>query len=170
MKNLKFFALAIAIIGFSSTSFAVSNVYATIKANIVTQIVIEKNEDLKFGNIAPSATVAGTVTLSTDGTRTNSGASLSTVAGTVSAAQFTVTAFAGSRYALTLPANGAVKLTGPGTAMSLTAFTSTAVSGTLGDIPSGGSQVINVGATLNIGVNQAPGAYTASFNVTVAYN
>jgi hypothetical protein len=32
-----------------------------------------------------------------------------------------------------------------------------------------GSDVIFIGGTLNVGVNQSPGAYTGSFNVTVDY-
>ena len=44
-------------------------------------------------------------------------------------------------------------------------------------IPSGagqldalGNQTLTIGATLNVGANQAPGDYSGSFSVTVAYN
>ncbi len=171
MKNLKFFTLAIAIVGFSATSFAQTNptvsATASAGATIITPIAIAKNVDLNFGNVAPSATVVGTVTLSTAGTRTNSGASLPTAAGTVTAAKFTVTGSGTSTFTITLPADNVVKLTGAGTAMNLTGFNHDAG---VTPVLVGGTKSFQVGATLNVGINQTAGAYAATFPVTVNYN
>ncbi len=174
MKNLKFFTLAIAIVGFSATSFAQTNptvsTTASAGATIIKPIAIAKNTDMNFGNVAPSSTLAGTVTLSTAGTRTNSGASLPTVAGTVAAAQFTVTGEGTSAFTISMPADNAIKLVGPGgsTVMNLTGFTNDAGGATSALVA--GSKIIKVGATLNVGIAQAAGAYTADFAVTVNYN
>ena len=172
MKNLKFITLAIAILGFTSISFAQTNptvsATAAAGANIIAPIAITKNVDMNFGNIAPSATVAGTVTLATNGTRTNSGASLPAVEGTVAAAQFTVTGEGDSAFTISMPADNAIKLVGAGTDMNLTGFTNDAGGATSALIT--GTKVINVGATLHVGQSQAAGAYTANFAVTVNYN
>ncbi|WP_373861577.1 DUF4402 domain-containing protein [Burkholderia multivorans] len=47
----------------------------------------------------------------------------------------------------------------------------TAGAGTLGGTAgTAGTQTVYVGGTLNVAGNQAPGAYSGTFNVTVAYN
>jgi hypothetical protein len=50
--------------------------------------------------------------------------------------------------------------------MALNSFASSPPTGTLSG---GGSQLIQVGATLTVGSSQAPGNYSGSFNVTVNY-
>jgi hypothetical protein len=60
-----------------------------------------------------------------------------------------------------------IKLTGAGVLMNLTDFVHDA-----GIAPAlvGGTNTFQVGATLNVGINQAAGVYTATFPVTVNYN
>ncbi len=174
MKNLKFFTLAIAILGFSATSFAQTNptveASASTSARIIIPISIVKNVDLNFGNIAPSATDLGTVVLSpaSSTVRTNDKVSLPTVAGTVAAAKFTVTGEGTSAFNISLPSS--ITLTGDISGnMTVDHFLSSA-----GDTPAliDGTMVFYVGATLNVGANQAKGLYTNTldFIVKVNYN
>lgn len=167
MKQIsKFFALAIVMVAFTANTFAQVNAPTTASATIVAPIAITKLTDMNFGNVYVSATLAGTVILAPAGTRTvTGGAGLPGVAGTVSAATFTVTGTAGATYAITLPAS--VTLNGPAT-MTVDVFTSTPL--TTG-LLTGGTQNLQVGATLNVAAAQLTGLYTsANFNVTVNYN
>ena len=162
-------------IAFSTTASAQVTASAPTSATIVAPIAIAKTTDMNFGNVAVSAT-AGTVVLKTDNTRTfTGGVTLPATAGTVAAAQFTVTGEGAYTYAITLPdpTTGALTITNTvGTlaeTMTVGTFTSTP-SGT-GALTSG-TQIVNVGATLNVGASQVAGLYknTTGFAVTVNYN
>lgn len=130
---------------------------------IADPIAITKTADLAFGTVVPSA-AAGTVTVGTANDRTVAGG-VSALGGTVTSAAYTVTGYGNSTYAITLPAS--VSLSGPGTAMTASSFVSS-VGGSAS--LSGGSGGFTVGATLSVGANQAAGAYSGTFDVTVAYN
>jgi hypothetical protein len=116
-------------------------------------------QDLSFGDIAGS-TFGGTVTLGVNGSRTPYGVlAISTMPGQL--ASFNIDTDRNCR--LSLPANGDVSLTGPGQAtMSVTGFNST-----LSDTFNTPQTSVHVGATLNVGGNQAPGTYIGSFTVTL---
>ena len=169
MKNLKVITLAIAILGFSAASFAQAQTLsatANATANIITPLVIAKTVDLAFGNIAAGA--GGTVTLATDGTRSNSGTVLPILTGDVKAAEFEVTGETDAAFTITLP--GSATLNGPSSStMIVNAFSSSVpLSSTLNE--TGGKKTFQVGATLNVAASQTAGEYTGSFAVTVAYN
>lgn len=167
--TIKILAVLVAMVGFSAASYAQSAT-ATAAATIITPITITFGQNMNFGNIAVSSTLGGTVVLAPNGTRTPSdGVSLSSAnPGTVTAASFTVSGASGYTYSITLPGDSAVKVVKGSDEMTVTNFTSTpSGTGTL----TGGSQVLNIGATLNVSAGQAIGAYTSSnFTVTVAYN
>lgn len=174
MKNLKFFTLAIAILGFTATSFAQNplgnpqvSATATANANIITPLTIENNRELNFGNIVSGA--EGTVTIaSTDaGERSQTGGAQfpTTVLGTISSAKFTVSGFAGAAYGITMPVDDAIVLKNGSNEMKLKEFTNNAKK-----VLTGGFEVFYVGATLQVGAAQAAGAYTASFDIKVNYN
>jgi len=163
--TIKIFSLAIAIIGFSATSFAQVHATATASGTIVTPIAISKTVDMNFGNVAVSSS-AGTVVLAAAGTRSaTGGVTLPATSGTVAAAQFTVTGESGYTYSVTLPASNTVKFG------SNTMTVNTFVSNTTGKL-TGGTEILKVGATLNVGASQAAGTYIseAPFTVTVNYN
>lgn len=150
---------------FTFSTFAQSAT-ATATAVIVTPISITQvpGANMNFGNIIADAD-GGTVLLVPAGTRTLTGLTSPSIAGTVTAASFTVTGLSGATYAITLPAshtisNGAVNMT-------VDSFTHNAT-GTL----TGGTETFGVGATLHVGAAQATGTYTnaAGFTVTVNYN
>src|SRR5579871_264943 len=108
MKNIiKSIAIAsVAVIGFSTSSFAQATATASASANIITPISIVKTVDMNFGNVAVSGSTAGTVVLVPAGTRSaTGGVTLPATTGTVSAASFTVSGQASYTYAITLPAS-----------------------------------------------------------------
>lgn len=137
---------------------------ATASATIVTPITISSDRNLSFGNVIAAAT-AGTVQLSPAGVRTATTVTLPATTGTVSSARFTITGMTGMAYTVTVPASLSIN-DGSGNSMTVNGFTHTAT-GTL----TATTEVFTVGATLQVGANQAAGSYgPASFNVTVAYN
>jgi hypothetical protein len=170
MKNInKFFAIAIAILGFSAASYAQVTATASTSATIITPIAITKSVDMDFGSVAVSPTIAGTVLLSPAGLRTaGGGVTLPVVTLPVTAAKFTVTGLAGSTYSITLP--GTITLSdGASHTMTVGTFTSTPTpTGSL----TGGSEDIFVGGTLNVAAGQTAGTYTnnSDLAVTVNYN
>ena len=161
--------ISLSILGFmfSSSVFAQATATANASATIVTPISIAKNTDMNFGNIATDGSV-GTVVLSPASGRTfTGGVTLPAVTGTVTAASFTVSGSGSYTYAITLPST--LTITSGADSMIVDDFTSTpATTGTL----SSGSEIITVGATLNLVASQAEGTYTSAtpFAVTVNYN
>jgi hypothetical protein len=170
MKNLnKLFALAILVLAFNTSVFAQVTATATASATIITPISIVKTADLVFGNVAINSSL-GTVVINPAGSRSaTGGVTLPATAGTVSAASFTVSGEAGYTFSITLP-SGATSIDDDAShTMTVDNWVSDPTStATL----SGGTSTVNVGATLNIGANQAAGVYTSDtpFNVTVNYN
>ena len=169
---IKTFAIAIVILGFSAISFAQVTATATATGNIVAPIAILKTGDLNFGNVATSV-AAGSVILDPAGARTKTGGvTLPAVTGTVTAAHFDITGTANYTYSIKLPVSTVV--TNGGNSMTVNDFTSTPTVATGGNLGLGGAQTIDVGATLVVGANQAPGNYTTitadDFPVTVNYN
>lgn len=165
------FLIVAALIGFSMSTSAQATGSATATGTIVTPISIVKVDDMNFGNVAVSATTAGTVVMTpAGGTSTTGGVTLPATAGTVSAASFTVSGEGTYTYAITLPATDyTITHTIDASTMAVNTFTSTPTgTGAL----TAGSQTLNVGATLNVDAGQSAGTYTnaTGFDVTVNYN
>ena len=171
MKNLiKTIVTAAVVLGCTSSSFAQATATASASANIITPISIAKTVDMNFGNVAVSATIAGTAILAPDGTRTTGGGggvTLPATTGTVSAASFTVSGQASYTYAITLPSTATTISSGSNT-MSVNAFTSSPSA--TGLLSSGGTQTLTVGATLNVAFAQPSGTYTNATGVPVTVN
>jgi Domain of unknown function (DUF4402) len=150
-----------------------STANANATATIITPIAIAKTSDLGFGKLAVGAT-GGTVAVSaadvvTIGGTGNTISQPAANTGNPAAAVFAVTGEAAFTYAITLPADGTVTLSDGAThTMAVNGFVSNPSA--TGTLSGGGSQTLKVGATLTVGNNQTPGAYTGSFSVTVAYN
>ena len=139
-------------------------------ASIVQPINLLKVRDLSFGNIAAGET-SGTVVLAPTaaGIRSASGGvTLPAWSGTVQSAKFIVSGVDGYTYSIILP-SASITLSDGTHSMTIDNFTS---------IPSGsglftpGSQIIYVGATLNVNANQEEGDYesTEDIEITVNYN
>ena len=171
MKNFsKVLAIAVIALGLSNSSFAQATATASATATIITPITIIKTADMNFGNVAVSATTAGTAVLAPAGTRTTGGAggvTLPATTGTVSAASFTVSGQGGYTYAITLPTS-CVITDGASHNMTVNAFTSSPSA--TGTLSVGGTETLNVGATLNVTAGQASGLYTNATGVPVTVN
>ena len=141
---------------------------ATGSVTVLTPIAIANVANLNFGSVAVSET-GGKVILTPSSLRSISGGlTYPSVAGNVSAASFKVTGFGSAIYSILLPTSLSIS-DGAGHSMAINAFTSTpSGTGTLSE----GTQIINVGATLNVGASQVAGDYTNSigFPVVVNYN
>ena len=170
MKNIsKVLAIAVIALGLSNSSFAQATATASATATIITPITIVKTADMNFGNVAVSATLAGTVVLAPAGTRSTGGAggvTLPASVGTVTAASFTVSGQGGYTYAITLPTSKT--LTSGANTMTVDNFSSNPA--TTGTLSGAGSQTLTVGATLNVTAGQAAGVYTNATGVPVTVN
>ena len=168
---IKQLVLSFTLIAFSVNLFSQSTASANASATIVAPIAISNIDDMNFGNVA--VINAGTVILAPNSSRTaTGGVTLPNVTGTVSAASFQVSGEGNYTYSITLPSTDYIvtRVSGSET-MAVNTFTSTptvAAGGQLND----GTQVLNVGATLNVATGQVPGVYTGAsgFDVTVNYN
>ncbi len=167
--SIKLSVIAILLLACGVTANAQSSATATATATIVTPITITKTTDMNFGNVAVQTGTGGTVVMTPAGVRSaTSGVTLPGTVGTVAAASFTVNGQTGYTYAITLPASVTLSDASSNT-MQVDNFTSTpTATGTL----AGGTETLNVGATLNVAAAQAPGVYLSAtpFTVTVNYN
>jgi hypothetical protein len=172
MKNInKFFAIAIAILGFSAASFAqgTSTENATASAKVVESLVLTNTVPLNFGTMTVPTTAA-TVTVAPGGVRSSTGTlSLLTIAPVSTDATYTVDGDNNASYSITLPADGIVTIASGANSMSINTFkvTSDLLTRTLNGT---GNDSFDVGATLNLISGQPAGSYTGSFDVVVTYN
>jgi len=133
------------------------------------QLSVTMVSDLGFGALVPNS--GGTVVITPLGERRATGGvqPLACSSSLPSAAVFTVTGDTGATYSIMLPADGTVSLSdGHNHTMSVDTFTP--LPSPPGQLSSGGTQTVKVGATLHVSQGQAVGAYGGSFDVTVAYN
>ena len=139
---------------------------ASASAEVLSPIVITKTVDMSFGDLYADNAAVGTVTLGTDGSRTAGGAvTLGPTAG--AAATFTVSGTASATYSITLP-SADVTLTSGANTMAVNTFGHNA--GGAPALDGTGNATFNVGAVLNVGINQAAGVYNGSFDVIANYN
>ena len=167
---LKFFTLSAAIFAFSNISFGqdTSTAAANAGANIITPISIVKVTDINFGDLVPSTEESVIVKMEQDGT-ISSAAQYYLSTGTRTAASFKISGEADHTYKINCPTT--IALEGPGDDMTLTfnsSWASLAIDGTPLTLTDG-TQTLNLGGSLALAANQTAGAYSAEFNVTVAY-
>lgn len=129
------------------------------------EVGIAATQQLSFG-----AFVAGTgsVTMQPSGARSTSGSVVALAGDPGQAAQFAVSGDAGATYSITLPGNGTVSLSNGSSTMPINSFVSSP--GASGVLSMDGTQVLSVGATLEVSDGQPAGAYSGSFSVIVNYN
>jgi hypothetical protein len=176
MKNFKRNTLraaaAIALAALAVGSYAATSASNTATAEVVTPLGITAGTELNFGTIAGGDAV-GTVIMSAAGARDKTGDAQLLAGTTPTAATFNVTGAAGKTYAVTLPADGIVTLTGQTDdtkTMAVNTFTYSAASGQTPTIAGHGTDTISVGGTLSVGATQTSQTYQGSFNVSVIYN
>lgn len=135
------------------------------RAKVIDPIKIDKTLDLDFGNVI-SAYTSGRVILAPEGSRVAYGVQISsTMPGNVTPAEAVVT-HGNNNYAINLPESYTLyNQENPDQTLIINNFT---VEPQAGDV----SDVLKIGATLNLQAHQLAGFYTNSsgFNVTVSYN
>jgi hypothetical protein len=105
--------------------------------------------------------------MGTDGNRTSNGGLTLIAAGNVSnAADFSIQGYPNATFTIDLP--NSIQITSGGDNMTVDNFVSSL--GSNSTLSAQGEANLSVGATLNVGGNQASGLYTGSFDVVVAYN
>ncbi|RAJ82022.1 uncharacterized protein DUF4402 [Chitinophaga dinghuensis] len=168
-KLLSLMVAFLAIAAGNAVAQTSGNASANAAAGLITPIAITKTVDMNFGTLGPSGTGNGTLKLSPSGMRTTTGG-VAVLAnhGISTPAVFDVTGEDGYSFAITLPTIPFVLINGAQVmwATNFTSFPSGSAVITSGQI------ALNVGATLNVAMNQAPGTYTSltPFPVTVNYN
>jgi RNase H-fold protein (predicted Holliday junction resolvase) len=164
MKNF-IFILFLSFFGLCVSAQNSASATVNSRATVIDPIRIDKTVDLDFGNII-SAYNPGQVILSPDGSRVAYGVQISnSIPGTVSPAEAVVT-HGNNNYAITLPEHFTLyNQENPNQVLIIDRFTLEPQEGNITDI-------IKIGATLNLEANQGSGFYTNSsgFNVTVSYN
>ncbi|CAM3341343.1 DUF4402 domain-containing protein [Halomonas lysinitropha] len=175
-KNFRLTVLAsvVALGAFGASSSFAASATTNVSSTVIEPIAITKSADLVFGKFAPGA--GGSVTVDTAGTRSATGAILSTVGSSPTAAKFDVTGDNDATYSITW--GGVTELTDSESTetMALTKISDlTAGGATTGEVDAGvlsatGAQSIYLGGTLTVGGTQAAGTYTGDVTATVEYN
>jgi spore coat protein U-like protein len=170
---LKIAAGALAVSSLSALSHTASaqNVAtgtATGSVTVVQPITITNTAGLQFGKLAQPGSAAS-VTITPAGTVTRTGVS-GVGTQTTSAAAFSVGGDGAAVFAIASPSASFSMLAGTsGTIVVTTALS--AATGTLsGTTGTAGTANFTVGGTMALAANQAAGAYTGTFDVTVTYN
>ena len=156
-------AMAVAI---PYTSVHAATAVATVNANIISNISLSTQNGLVFGDIS-SSSIAGTVVMTPGGARSATGGTNINTSVAGSPASFDVQGDANASYSFSLPVSVVLSDTSSHT-MVVDNFTSSPTPS--GVLDGSGQQTLFVGATLNVGSNQAFGAYSGQISVTVDYN
>jgi hypothetical protein len=140
-------------------SFQAKAVNGTSRITIARPITITPANEMRFGVIAPSTTVTGTVNTATGVVDTN----LTHLSGVIQSGTFDITGQPNSNYSLTIPA--LVSLTGPGIAMTATLSTDAGPR----TFDASGNNALTVHGILTVGINQLAGDYVGTYAVTANY-
>jgi hypothetical protein len=136
---------------------------------IVRPLTITKNTDLVFGRIVQPRSGTGTVAISDSSDTVTAAAGAVALSGiTTSRAVFTVDGEGGQVVTVTVPST--FNLTKGSDTITVNLDPDVGSTVTLSNaLAAAGSSTINVGGGFNLTSTQASGAYTGTFDVTVAY-
>ncbi|MBO9669165.1 MAG: DUF4402 domain-containing protein [Sphingobium sp.] len=163
----------LSVLAISGPAFAQASDAETTTASVTLAqpIALSETAALQFGLVAKGTTGSNTIVINeTTGSRSLGGggnASLVT-GGTTGRAAYSVTGQDGATFSITLTSSS-INLTDGGTGSLAATLTRSATTGTL----TGGTATFGIGGTLtvdNTDANDAAGAYSGDFEVTVAYN
>jgi hypothetical protein len=150
----------------NSESKPISQCMAFSSAQITNPIQIDNDNNMSFGNISPGSE-SGKIQVYPNGNRiATGGASIVKTECENGAASFKITGAPNTAYCISLP--GMTKLSSNNNEMMVSEFTSNQSAGAT--LNSNGESVIQIGASLDINPNQAPGYYSGNFDIIVAYN
>jgi len=178
MKNFtKVFAIAIAMFGFATSSFAQAERTATADASatIITPITIVKNTDLDFGTIAIQASALNrsiTLVAASDAAPLyTDGITVPSTSVTPTAAKFTVSGAVDYTYSFTYPETISLTNTGDPMTVTLSCNNGTTPGNGVGTLLSG-QDVLYFGGVLAISNTQTEEEYNnnAGLEVIVNYN
>ena len=120
---------------------------------------------LDFGKFV--AGTGGTVVMSPAGARSRTGGVILLNSASANSASFAVGKSGGGKplktVSFSLPSDSAVRLTSGSNSMAVTTFVSSPAAGISNNMSS--TPTVTVGATLQVGANQAPGTYSGSFSL-----
>ena len=138
-------------------------------ASAQQQIVLNNTRGLDFGRFVAGS--GGTIILSPTGVRSRTGGVVLLNSANAGQAAFNVgrsnrNGNNAKAIVISLPPNGATRLTNGVNSMAVGTFVSTP--DTLTSLPAGGT-TLSIGATLIVAPNQAPGNYSGTFSLTVNY-
>lgn len=153
--------IAAAALSAGAAQAAPATASGTARAAVLKQITVTNTSDLDFGTVVAGASAAS-LDVSTAGART-CGAGM-TCTGTVSAANFNITGTVAA--VVTISGDNSVSLSN-GTDTMSASLTRSATTLTLAAGAVNGA--FTVGGSLGVAANQADGAYTGTFNVSVDY-
>lgn len=165
--NILKVTLAVLVTGMASSSINADVVNGTATASLVAPLSISEDTQMNFGTVSGGPDV-GTVVLATDNSRTTSGDAQIVEPGGV-AGVFTITGEALQTVIISFTDG---TLVGPGNAMAVNTFTdSLTTAGTA--VLTAATEIMRVGATLNVGAGQLAGSYTTTggtpYTITVNY-
>lgn len=145
-----------------------------ITAEIIAAIDLDcVGETLNFGSAITSA-VAGTVVVATDGTVSQTGGVTLVPASGAAQAVCQLGGDTGTTADITFVNASENVTSGPNT-MAVNTFrmdynSSGPLASLIGVNLTGAQSDLEIGGTLNVGINQAPGTYTGTFTIDVVYN
>ncbi len=124
---------------------------------------IVATSNMSFGRFVAGA--GGSITVGANGAR-SAGGTVILLPSPAGAAGFMISGHDNKVNILTLPANGSVQLVSGANRMGLNNFVSNLPPG---GVLSTGPQAVSVGATLQVGPNQARGNYNGAFQVIIEF-
>lgn len=165
MRNLYIlYALALGALLLGARTASAENVTST--ARIVVPLTATSGTNLRFGNIASSAT-AGTVTVTAASARSATGGSSLVAGAAFGAGVVTISAGEPNRGVnITYPASAT--LTSGANTMTVNNFAASGSPATV-TLNAAGTGTFNVGGRVNVGALQATGNYTGTVTITLAY-
>ena len=174
-KSLVIFAAIVMMAGFTSRVMAqaVTDTKSnSANAQILSAISLTTVDALEFGGIIPNTALGTVVIDNTSGRTRTGGVTLVTSAITPKSGTYTVTGGINTSYIITIP-TASFDITNGTDLMAVTDMTCSkgaVTAGSVGSVFSAtGTDSFSVGGTLNVAAAQPLGAYTGTFNVTVAY-
>jgi hypothetical protein len=139
--------------------------FACLPLLYAANIAIVSSQSMSFGKFVAAN---GSVTVNPGGTRSATGAVVLLQTGPGQAAQFVVTGDPDAVYSVSLPPDGTVSISNAGSSVAVNGFASNPAS--TGVLPPSGTQILHVGARLDVTAGLTPGAYSGTFSVVVDYN
>lgn len=177
MKKTLALALAVGSLAAAGPAFAqaanTSTDTASGSVTIIRPLTLTKSSDLAFGRVVQPRSGVGTVSIANNSTTVVAGSGAVALSGlTTGRAVFGVSGEGAQVVNITSPAtfdlsNGSDTITVTLSPDWNTTTNQVTLTGSLGGA---GSATLNLGGSFNLPSTQASGAYTGSFNVTVAYN